>query len=99
MAVRVGAHVRYRRATPPSHRFLVGFPQPASGEVLCRVNPGTSDSVSRACPVQYVLLSSCALSPAERNDGVGCGLFSYVVSASQALSTSNDIIRAKRVSN
>ena len=57
LAVRAGAHVRYRRARLPSPRPLVELPQPASGEVLCRVNPGTSNNVSQACHLQYVVLS------------------------------------------
>ena len=75
----MGAHERYRRVRLPLRRPLMEFPHPASGQVLCRVNPGTSNSVSHTCHLSYVLLSSCALSPAERNEGIDCGLLSYYI--------------------
>ena len=79
LAVRAGAYyVRYRRARLPPRRPLLEFPQRAIGEVLCRVNPIISNSVSHACHLQYVLLSSCALSSAEINGGIHCGLLSCI---------------------
>ena len=63
LAVRAGAHIRYRRPRLPSRRPRVDFPQPTSGEVLCRVNPwGTSDSVSRLSPSVYLALLMRAIS-------------------------------------
>ena len=71
------------------------FLQPARGEVLCRVNPGTSNSEPHACHPQHMLLSSWSLSPPEMNGGIACGLIHTalsVVPASQAPSTLNDVI-------
>ena len=57
LAVRAGAHVRYRRARLPSRQPLVEFPQPTSVEVLCMVNPGTSNSVSPPLCLALLMLS------------------------------------------
>ena len=95
LAVCASGHVRYRRARRPSRRPLVEFLQPARGEVLCSVNPSSSNSVPHACHPRHMLLSAWFLSPPETNGGLDCGLIHTafsVVPASQALSTLNDII-------
>ena len=47
--------------------------------------------MSHACHLQYVLLSSFALSPAKRNDGIHGGLLAYYIRCGVCVTSTVDL--------
>ena len=73
--------------------YVVTYPAVRFNLYLVIINLIFQETMSHACHLQFVLLSSCAMSPAERNDGIHCGFLSCCIQCGVCVTSTADLQR------